>query len=190
MSLRIRAASILKLASPFLATAAAVCALTAPSAASAQIQISHSPTISPALGSMIRGSTATSFTIGTNGSVTQTGGNGVRVHSGGVTPPTITISCGFLNLSGLCALRQIRVTIQPVANSNAQITKFTVGSVQGNILWAIGSPPTPASSMTFDLKPLGLLGTGSFTLGMDVLTAGNLPSGNYNFDYIVTAAFI
>jgi hypothetical protein len=102
----------------------------------------------------------------------------------------VTISCGLLNLSGLCALRQIRVTVQPVASSTAQITKFTVGGVQGNILWAIGSPPVPGPSLTFDLKPLGLLGTGSFTLGMDVWTAAGLASGNYHFDYVVTAAFI
>ncbi|WP_448798903.1 hypothetical protein [Brevundimonas sp.] len=102
----------------------------------------------------------------------------------------MTISCGLLNLSGLCALRQIRVTVQPVASSTSQITKFTVGGVQGNILWAIGSPPTPGPSLSFDLKPLGLLGTGSFTLGMDVWTAAGLASGNYHFDYVVTATFI
>lgn len=174
----------------FLAAAVAACAIVAPSSAAAQIQISHSPTIAPDLGRMVRGSSATTFTVSNNGTVSRASGDGIRISSNSATAPTVTISCGLLNLSGLCALRQIRVTVQPVASTNAQITKFTVGSVQGNILWAIGSPPASGPSLTFDLKPLGLLGTGSFTLGMDVWTAAGLASGNYNFDYVVTATFI
>lgn len=185
-----RSAPILKFTPSLLAVVAAVCALVAPSTAEAQIEISHSPTVAPALGTMVRGGSATTFTIGTNGSVTRVSGDGIRISSNSATAPTVTISCGFLNLNGLCALRQVRVTIQPVPNSNAQITKFVVGSVTGNLLWATGGAPVPASSVTFDLKPLGLLGTGSFTLGMDVQVAGGLASGNYNFDYIVTASFI
>ncbi|MGV3580515.1 MAG: hypothetical protein ACO1OJ_16240 [Brevundimonas sp.] len=172
-----------------LAAAAAACAIIAPTTAAAQIQISTTSN-APALGSMVRGSSATTFTVTNGGTVTRTSGDGIRVRSTSVTAPTVTISCGLLNLSGLCALRQIRVTVQPVASSTSQITKFTVGGVQGNILWAIGSPPTPGPSLSFDLKPLGLLGTGSFTLGMDVWTAAGLASGNYHFDYVVTATFI
>ncbi|WP_271086343.1 hypothetical protein [Brevundimonas sp. NIBR11] len=180
----------MKLAAPAVIAAAAACVLGAPSSAAAQIQISQTPAVAPALGTMVRGTTATSFTVSTAGSVTKTSGNGIRISSAGVTPPTVTISCGFLNLNGLCAVRQVRVTIQPVPSSDAQITKFYVGSVTGNILMATGSMPAPASSMTFDLKPLGLLGTGSFTLGMDVFTAAGLASGTYNFAYTVTASFI
>lgn len=172
------------------ATAAAACAIVAPTNAAAQIQISHSPTIAPDLGRMVRGSSATTFTVSNGGTVTRASGDGIRISSNSATAPTVTISCGLLNLSGLCALRQIRVTVQPVASSSAQITKFTVGGVQGNILWAIGSPPVAGPSLSFDLKPLGLLGTGSFTLGMDVWTAAGLSSGNYHFDYVVTATFI
>lgn len=172
-----------------LAAAAAACAIVAPTAAAAQIQISTTSN-APALGSMVRGSSATTFTVSNGGTVTRASGDGIRVHSTSVTAPTVTISCGLLNLSGLCALRQIRVTVQPVTSSTSQITKFTVGGVQGNILWATGSAPVPGSSLTFDLKPLGLLGTGSFTLGMDVWTAAGLASGNYHFDYVVTATFI
>ena len=190
MSLPIGTSSILKSASLLLTAAAAVCAIAAPSRAAAQIQISHSPSLAPNLGTMVRGSTATTFTVAANGSVTQTSGNGIRITSGGATSPTVTISCGLLNLSGLCALRQIRVTIQPAVSSSAQITKFYISSITGNVLMATGALPAPASSITFDLKPLGLLGTGTFTLGMDVFTAAGLSSGTYNFDYTVTAAFL
>lgn len=188
MRLDPRTSRFRKPAALMVATATA-CAVVAPTSASAQIQISTTSN-APALGTMVRGSSATTFTVTNGGTVTRASGDGIRVHNTSVTAPTVTISCGLLNLSGLCALRQIRVTVQPVTNSSSQITKFTVGGVQGNILWAIGSPPTPGPSLTFDLKPLGLLGTGSFTLGMDVWTAAALASGNYHFDYVVTATFI
>lgn len=183
-----RMKSILKL--PLGIAAVVICQIASASPAAAQLQVSASPAVAPGLGTMVRGTTATTFTVSTTGSVTQTSGNGIRISNSGVTAPTVTISCGLLNLSGLCALRQVRVTIQPVTNTNAQITKFYVGTILGNIIMATGVMPTPASSITFDLKPLGLLGTGSFTLGMDIFTAAGLTSGNYNFDYMVTAAFI
>lgn len=182
---------ITKRAAPLaLSAGAALCAMAAPDRAAAQIQITHSPSIAPDLGRVVRGNSATTFTIAPSGTVTRASGNSIRVSSASATAPTINISCGLLNLNGLCALRPIRVTIQPVPNASAQITKFTVGAVAGNILWATGSAPVPGSSVTFDLKPLGLLGTGSFTLGMDVLMAAGLNSGNYRFDYVVTASFI
>lgn len=184
----VRSSSLLKSA-PVAAMALALGLLAAPHEAAAQLQISHSPSTAPDLGRMVRGSGATSFTISTNGAVTRTSGDGIRVDSGSATPPTITISCGFLNLSNLCALRRVRVTVQPIPNSDAQITRFTVNSLTGNLLWATQAPQ-PASSLTFDMLPLGLLGTGSFTLGMDVWTSGALAGGQYSFGYSVTVAFI
>lgn len=161
----------------------------APAAAQAQIAIARSPATGPDLGTMVRGSGATTFNISNSGMVTRTSGNGIRISNSSVSPSTITISCGFLNVQNLCALRPIRVTIQPVASSTAYITQFTVGSPTGNLIWATAAPP-PASSVTFDFKPLGLFGTGSFTLGMDVWTAGGVGSGTYTFDYTVTASFL
>jgi len=171
------------------AAAVAACAISAPTSAAAQLQVSNSPSGAPNLGTMVRGSSATTFTVSNGGSVTRTSGDGIRITGGSATAPTITISCGLLNLSSLCALRQIRVTVQPATNANTQITRFTVGSLTGNMIYA-GAAPAPASSVTFDLKPLGLLGTGTFTLGMDVFTAAGLASGTYNFGYTVTATFI
>jgi len=173
-----------------LVIAAVLWALTAlATPAHAQIAVSYSPAGSPALGRIVRDSGASTFTISTSGTVTRTSGSAIRLSSASVTPPTITISCGFLNLDNFCALRQVRVTVQAVSNSNAQITHFYIGSLAGNLLWA-GTAPSSGPSMTFDLKPLGLLGTGTFTLGMDVWISGGLTSGSYTFDYIVTASFI
>lgn len=173
-----------------LVIAAVLWALTALAApAHAQIQVAYSPTGSPALGRIVRDSGASTFTISTSGAVTRTSGSAIRLSGASVTPPTITISCGFLNLDGLCALRQVRVTVQAVPNANAKITHFYISSLLGNLLYAGQTPPS-GSSMTFDLKPLGLLGTGSFTLGMDVWISGALASGTYTFDYVVTATFI
>lgn len=169
--------------------AAAVLAALAPPAAQAQIAISRSPATGPDLGRMVRGSGATVFVVGANGAVTRTTGDGIRISSNSVSAPTFTLSCGFLNLQNLCAMRQIRVTVQPGASASARITRFTVSNPTGSVMYA-GAAPAPASSLTFDLKPLGLFGSGTFTLGMDVFTAAGLASGTYNFDYTVTARFI
>ena len=165
----------------------ALTALAAP--AHAQIAVTYSPAGSPALGRLVRDSSASTFTVSTSGAVTRTSGTAIRLSSASVTPPTVNISCGFLNLDNLCALRQVRVTITAVPNANAKITGFHISNLLGNLLWA-GTTPVSGPSMTFVLKPLGLLGTGTFTLGMDVWISGGLASGQYNFDYVVTAAFI
>lgn len=169
--------------------AAAALGLAVVTPAQAQLAVTPSPATSPVLGTVIRGTSATTFTISPSGSVTRVSGDAIRLTSTGVTAPTITISCGLLNLSSLCALRQIRVTVHPLPNANASITMFRVNSLSGNLLWA-GTAPAPAQSLTFDLKPLGLLGTGSFVLGMDVLVAAGVSSGPHTFDYTVTATFI
>lgn len=181
---------IRKLTPVLAAVAAAGAMIASASPAAAQLQVTASPAVAPGLGTMVRGSTATTFTVTTAGAVSRTSGDGIRITSGGATAPTVTISCGFLNLSSLCAARQVRVTIQPVTNADSQITKFYVSSLTGNLVTVTGTNPAPASSVTFDLRPLGLLGTGSFTLGMDVFTAAGIASGNYRFDYMVTASFI
>jgi hypothetical protein len=165
----------------------ALTALVAP--AHAQIAVNYSPATSPVLGRITRDSGASTFTVSTSGAVSKTSGAAIRLSSASVTPPTVTISCGFLNLDNFCALRQVRVTVTAVPNANAKITGFHISGLLGNLLWA-GTAPPSGPSMTFDLKPLGLLGTGTFTLGMDVWISGGLASGQYTFDYVVTATFI
>jgi len=155
----------------------------------ARAQVSHTPATAPVLGTTIRGSSATTFSIATSGAVTRTSGNAIRLSSASVTAPTISLNCGLLNLAGLCALRYIRVTITPVVGSQASITKFRVGSLSG-ATYRSGSAPAEASSLTFDLNPLGLLGTASFVLGMDMTLAANAPSGPYTFDYVVTIQLV
>lgn len=155
----------------------------------AQAQVSRSPAVAPALGTTIRGTSATVFSISTAGAVTRTSGNAIRLSSSSVTPPTITINCGLLNLIGLCALRYMRVTITPVAASPASITKFRVGSLTGSG-YRTGSAPAEAATLTFDLNPLGLFGTATFVLGMDVTLAANAATGSYTYDYIVTVQLV
>jgi len=160
-----------------------------PGAAHAQLAVTHSPATAPVMGTAIRGTSATTFSISGGGAVTRTSGDAIRLTSGGVTPPSISISCGLLNLSSLCALRQVRVTIQPASTGVASISKFRVSGLSG-ATYKTGSPPAEASSITFDLNPLGLFGTAQFTMAMDVLVAANAGSGAKTFDYTVTATFI
>ncbi|MFC7378309.1 hypothetical protein [Brevundimonas sp. GCM10030266] len=171
---------------------AALCAglmFTSAGQAQADPTVTRSPATAPTLGTVIRGSSATTFSVTAAGAVSRTSGNAIRLSSSSVTTPTITINCGLLNLSGLCALRYVRVTITPVTGSGpANITRFRVASMTG-ATYRSGSAPAEGSTVTFDLNPLGLLSSASFKLGMDVQLAANAASGNQTFDYLVTVQF-
>jgi hypothetical protein len=152
--------------------------------------VTRSPVTAPSLGTTIRGTSATTFSISTGGVVSRTSGNAIRLSSASVTTPTLSINCGLLNLSGLCALRYIRVTITPVAGTGpATISRLRVGGLTGTT-YRTGSAPAEASSLTFDLAPIGLLRTATLQLGMDVLLGANAASGAYSFDYIVTVQLV
>jgi hypothetical protein len=162
----------------------------APRQAIADASVTRSPATAPTLGTTIRGTSATTFSISTAGVVTRTSGNAIRLSSSSVTTPTLSINCGLLNLSGLCAVRYIRVTITPVTGSGpASISRLRIGSLSG-ATYRTGSPPADAASLTFDLNPIGLLSTATLRLGMDVVLAANPASGSYAFDYIVTVQLV
>lgn len=172
---------------------AALCAgalLMAAGPAFAQATVTRSPATAPTLGTTIRGSSATTFSISTAGVVTRASGNAIRLSTGSVTTPTLTINCGLLNVSGLCAVRYIRVTITPVTGSGpAAITRLRVGSLSG-ATYRTGGAPAEAATLSFDLNPLGLLSTATIKLGMDVQLAANAASGNQTFDYLVTVQLV
>lgn len=152
--------------------------------------ISMSPQPAPALGTTIRGSTATTFSISTTGTVTQTSGNAIRMTSAGVTAPTVTFNCGLLNLGQVCVLRKVRVTIAPAsAGGPSSITLFRISNLSGTT-YVSGSAPAPAAVLVFDLNPLGLISNVTFKLGMDVLLAANAQSGAWTHSYTVTVDFL
>jgi len=164
--------------------------LAAPMTARAQATVTRSPATAPALGTTIRGNATTVFSISATGTVTRVSGNAIRLSSGSVTTPTLTIHCGLLNLSGLCALRFVRVTITPVTGSGpAIITRLRVGSLSG-ASYRGGSAPAEAASLVFDLNPLGLLSAATFRLGMDVTLPADAASGNHTYDYVVTVSLV
>lgn len=173
----------------FLIGLVTVIGLGAPGLAHAQATVTRSPATAPTLGTTIRGSTATTFTISTSGVVTRTSGDAIRLTSGTVTTPTFSVNCGLLNMSGLCALRYIRVTITPVGGGAATVTRLRVGALSG-ATYRSGGAPAEGPSVTFDLNPLGLLSNASFRLGMDVTLAANAPSGTHGFDYLVTVELV
>lgn len=157
--------------------------------AHAQATVTRSPATAPTLGVTIRGTAPTTFSISSTGAVTRTSGNAIRLTSGRVTTPMLSINCGLLNLSGLCALRYVRITITPVGSSSATITRFRTGTLNG-ATYRSGSAPAEGATLTFDINPLGLLSTATFQLGMDVTLAANAPSGTYGFDYVVTVQLV
>lgn len=163
-------------------------ALLSPTVASAQAYISRSPSTAPVLGQTIRGMSTTTYSISTSGGVTRVSGDAIRLTNASVTTPTITITCGFLNLS-FCSVRNLRVTITPVVDDGPYITRLRVGSLSGTT-YRTGSAPSDAASLTFDLNPIGIFGSASFRLGMDVVLPANSPSGVQTFDYVVTVTLL
>lgn len=157
--------------------------------AQADPTVTRSPAVAPTLGTIIRGSSATTFSISAAGAVSRTSGNAIRLTTSSVTTPTVTINCGLLNLNSLCALRYIRVTITPVTGSGpATITRLRVASMTGGT-YRTGSAPAEAATLVFDLNPLGLFTTATFKLGMDVQLAAGAATGNTTFDYLVSVQF-
>lgn len=171
------------------ATLCAGLILVAAGQAQADPTVTRSPAVAPTLGTTIRGSSATTFSISAAGAVSRISGDAIRLTTSSVTTPTITINCGLLNLNSLCALRYIRVTITPVAGSDpATITRLRVASMTGGT-YRTGSAPAEGVTLVFDLNPLGLLTTATFKLGMDVQLAAGAATGNTTFDYFVSVQF-
>jgi len=154
-------------------------------AASAQVTIGRSPATAPVLGTTVRGSTATVFSISSTGAVTRLSGTAIRLSSASVTVPTISIYCNLSN----CITRRMRVTITPAGqSSNASIVNFRVSNLTGASYYT--GAPAEASSITFDLNPIGLLGTATFKLAMDVQLAAGSGLGVETFNYTVTAQLL
>jgi len=159
-----------------------------PNAATAQM-VSLSPQAGPALGTVIRGSTATTFSMTTAGVVSRTSGDAIRMSSGMVAVPTVSFNCGLLNLAELCLLRPVRVTISPSsAGGAATISRFRISNLSGTT-YRSGSAPQDASILVFDLNPL-LLSTVTFKLGLDVLVEAGAQTGNAAYSYTVSVTFI
>jgi len=161
--------------------------LSAAGPANAAVTISRSPALAPDLGKIVSGSQATTFSVSTNGVVTRTSGDAIRISTSNVTVPTVTISCILDNLD-LCGLRQMRVTIQPVTSTGpASIVLFRVGSLTPGTFR--DGTPVAAASMSFVLNAFGY-GTATFKLGMDAKLAAQAVSGQTPFNYTVSVTLL
>ena len=173
--------------------AALIAALTVGLAATASAAqtptVSRSPATAPQLGRVIGGTSTTVFSVSTTGAVTRTSGNAIRLTSGSVTAPTVTISCGLLNLNSICALRNIRVTVQATgASGESRIIRLRAGAISGSS-YRPGAI-TEGTTLVFDINPIGILGGASFPLGMDVQVDAGAQPGADTFTYTVTAQFL
>lgn len=165
-----------------------VCALVAASAGAAcaqEITVIRTPASAPALGTIIRGSTATTYSISTSGVVTRAAGNAIRLSNASVTTPTIVLTCGW---TSECRNRKVRVTIAPSGNSgNATIVKLRRGSVSG---YSTTIPSvSEGATLTFDLPAMEPTRLVSFPIGMDVQLAAGATARIHTFSYTVTAEY-
>lgn len=162
-------------ATVFAATASTACA---------QAAAARSPATAPALGRVVAGTSTTVFSVAIDGSVSRASGNAVRLTAGATTSPTITISCAGV----ACALQDIRVTVTASGSTGAaSISRFRVGTLTGGTYRT--SAPAEAGSLTLVLRPIGVGGSASFPLGMDV-TVSPGSTGNSSYTYTVTAVLI
>lgn len=170
-------------ASPILAVVAALgLAWAGPAAADADqvLTVTPSPAGAPALGTVIRGASATTFAITPDGTVTRVSGDAIRLSNAGVTAPTVSIRC-----SPKCNGQPLRVTIRPGGGSSeAGIVGLSLGPVSGAHM--IGAPPAPGPVLVFEIRMVGETGEAVFPLGMDVRLAAGAQSLTHAFSYVVT----
>lgn len=149
------------------------------------ITVTRSSGTAPQLGTVIRGSSASTYSISVSGLVARILGNAIRLSNASVAAPTITLDCGW---TYDCAYRSIRVTIVPAGGSgSATIVKLRRGSVSGYGT-SVGSV-SEGRTLTFDLPPVGPLRQVSFPIGMDVQLAAGAGAGVHTFSYTVTAEY-
>jgi hypothetical protein len=164
--------------------------LAAVAPAAAQLTVQRSPAQAPTLGTTIRGSSPTVFSISPTGGVSRISGDAIRLTNASVRTPTITVSCGPNPFDSACAIRYIRVIITPAPGRGpASITRLRVGPLQGS-RYTSGSTPAEGSTLDFVISPLGLFRDASFELGMDVRLAGGAPGGEHVFDYVVQVQYL
>lgn len=165
--------------------ASLLCLPAAPAAAEVTVTLPAATT--PALGEIVRGTMPTVFRIGVDGSVTRVSGDAVRLSSAPVTPPTMRLTCGLLNLANLCLVRNIRISMAPQTSGTlASVTMFHIGALSGTTF--TGGPPADASTMNFQLSPMGL-GVVTIQFGMDITVAAG-QTGATVTRYAVNADFV
>lgn len=149
------------------------------------VTVSRTPASAPVLGTVIRGASATTYSISTNGVVTRTAGDAIRLSNASVDTPTITLSCGWV---ARCLSRPVRVTIRPGGNAgDASIVKLRRGSVSG-YGYSI-SAVSEGQTLVFDLPVIGPFRQVTFDLGMDVKLEAGAQARVHTFSYTVTADF-
>jgi hypothetical protein len=156
--------------------------------AAAEVTVTLPVATTPALGEIVAGTVPTVFRIGVDGSVTRISGDAVRLSRAPVTPPTMRLTCGLLNLASLCLVRNIRITMAPQASGTlASVTLFRIGAVSGSSF--NGGPPADASTMNFQLNPMGLGSVVTIQFGMDITVAAG-QRGAAVARYTVNADFV
>lgn len=160
-----------------------------PASAPAQnVTVAISPTPAPALGRVVAGTATSTYSIDAAvGTVTRLTGNSVRLTSGAVTTPSITIVCKSPCTGGNRTVN-ISVTAGPVTGRTS-ISSFGYGSFTSTPAGASTSGSTSGSPLNFSIQFTTGGGdkTATFKLGMTASVAATGSTGNGTFAYTVTA---
>lgn len=175
----------MRVARTLLALSLSLCAASAHAAAANGVNVSITPSVqSPNLGKIATGTTPTVFHVdASTGAVSRVSGNAIRLATGPVTPPLVTLVCQ----NSACGTGTITVTVMPGLMTTGRLVSIASFSVSGLTGATIVSPPTGTAPMTFTISPVGLNGTASFRLGLDSRVSPNGSTGNSTWSYTVQA---
>jgi hypothetical protein len=150
--------------------------------------VAISPTAAPTLGRVVGGTSVSTFSVdASSGTVTRLSGNAVRLTSGSVTTPTITVVCK----TNCANSRVVNVTITAGAvTGRTSITNFTYSNFSSSHSGTTTSGSTTGSPLTFAIQfPTGNGGTdksATFKLGMTTSVATTGARGDGAFAYTVS----
>jgi hypothetical protein len=145
-----------------------------------------------ALGKFVADSTVSVFSVSAStGVVTKISGTAIRLTSGTVATPTVTITCATAGGGGKC---NRTVTVQIVAGSTLSgrpttITKFNVSNLSGPAGVTFSpSAPAPAAPLTFSIVSTANSYTVTFKVGITASFNASATTGNTDWTYTVSVS--
>ena len=129
----------------------------------------------PALGRVVRGTSASVFAINAaTGAVTRTSGNAVRIATATPVTPTVTIRCTNAGTNCNSGSRRYTVTVQAATSTGAGVgvTNLTITTPTGATV--LSGPTYASGTLTF---VVGGFSTMTFRIGVSLQVAASGPTG-------------
>ena len=143
------------------------------------------------LGTIVADSSVLVFSVNAaSGMVTRISGTAIRLTSGTVTTPTVTITCATGGGGGNCK-RTFVVQIlagSTVSGRPTTITSLNVSNLSGAGVTFSPSSPTPGVPLTFDIVSSVNKFTVTFQVGLNASFNASATTGNTDWTYVVSVS--